>query len=100
MSSNKDVLFQKFQNFKAFIKQEAKSPQVKVLEAYTDQQFLQYSAVLKQFHENGKLQELVDKTVQELEIDAQHKDKIMRYYLCFLEYLNLAIKAEELIPVK
>jgi len=97
--NNKEVLFQKFANFKKFIKEVAKSPHVQVLEAYTDTQFLQYSVILKKFHEEQKLGELVDKTVSELEIDPQHKDKILRYYLCMVEYLSLLDTAEQLVEV-
>ena len=50
---------------------------------------IKHKSNLMKFKEDGKLQEIVDKTVAELEMDPIHKDKIMRYYLCFVEYLSL-----------
>jgi hypothetical protein len=89
MSNNFEILTQKFENFKNFIKEHSKSPKISAFDNYKPIQFLSYSAVLMKFKEDGKLQEIVDKTVAELEMDPIHKDKIMRYYLCFVEYLSL-----------
>ena len=90
--SNYSVLMQKFGNFKTFLKENSKSEKVLLFDQYTDSQFLQYASVLLHFHENGKLREIVDKTVEELKIDVTHTDKINRYYLCFVDYLNLMKK--------
>ena len=90
--SNYSVLMQKFGNFKTFLKENSKSEKVLLFDQYTDAQFLQYASVLLHFHESGKLKEIVDKTVEELKIDVTHTDKVNRYYLCFVDYLNLMKK--------
>ena len=102
MSSNWEVLVSKFSNFRVFIKEIAKSPTVHVFEKYTDQQFLGFSCILMKFHEEGKLGELVDRTLNELEIELIHRDKVMRYFLCFISYLGLLKeeKVPQLVPVK
>ena len=90
--SNYDILMSKFGNFKKFIREVAKSPKVGLFDSYSDAQFLQYSALLLHLHNEGKLREIVDKTISELLIDPVHSDKINRYYLCFCEYLGLMMK--------
>ena len=99
MSSNYEILIQKFNNFKKFVKENSKSPKVALFESYSDAQFLQYSAVLVHFHTEGKLREIVDKTIEELAFDPVHADKINAYYLCFCDYLNLLVKEKsKMIP--
>ena len=90
--SNYDILMSKFANFKKFIRENARSPKVGLFDSYSDGQFLQYSALLLHLHNEGKLREIVDKTISELLIDPVHADKINRYYLCFCEYLGLMMK--------
>ena len=92
MSSNYEVLLQKFNNFKKFVKENSKNPQVSLFEQYTEQQLLQYSSVLFHFDSQGKLKEIVDKTVQELGMDVKHTDLVNRYYRCFIDYLSLMMK--------
>ena len=88
MSSDMQVLVEKFSNFKKFVKENAKSPSVKMFESYTDKQFFGFSHLLVKMHEEKKLDDLVTKTVNDLEIDPIHTDKIMRYYLCFIDYVK------------
>ena len=92
MSSNYEVLLQKFNNFKKFIKENSNSPKVALFEQYTEQQLLQYSSVLFHFDSQGKLKEIVDKTIQELEMDPKHTNLLNRYYRCFVDYLSLMAK--------
>jgi hypothetical protein len=95
--NNFAVLQEKFTNFKKFIKEVAQSPKVQLMANYTDAQFLAFSCVLLKFKSEQKLNELVDKTCDELEIEAIHKDKITRYYICFCDYLDLINKEPEVI---
>lgn len=92
MTSNYEVLTQKFESFKKFLLENSKSPKVQALCAYNNNYFVGYAALLLKIKEQGKLQEIVEKTVVELEMDQIHKDKIMRYFLCFVEYLELLTK--------
>jgi hypothetical protein len=94
MSSNFEILTQKFESFKKIILENSKSPKVSILSNYNNTHFLGYSAVLLKMKEQQKLQEIVDKTVDELKMDKIHKDKIMRYFLCFIDYLELMIKED------
>ena len=97
--SNYDILMSKFGNFKKFIREVAKSPKVGLFDSYSDAQFLQYSALLLHLHNEGKLREIVDKTISELLIDPVHSDKVNAYYLCFCDYLGLMMKAKDkMIP--
>ena len=99
MSSNYEILIQKFNNFKKFVKENSKSPKVALFESYSDAQFLQYSAVLVHFHTEGKLREIVDKTIEDLAFDPVHADKINLYYKCFCDYLDLMVKArDKMVP--
>ena len=92
MSSNYEILIQKFNNFKKFVKENSKSPKVALFEQYSEQQLLQYSSVLLHFDSQGKLKEIVDKTIDELEMDVKHTDLMNRYYRCFIDYLGLMMK--------
>ena len=93
--SNYDILMSKFGNFKKFIREISKSPKVGLFDSYSDAQFLQYSALLLHLHNEGKLREIVDKTISELLIDPVHADKINLYYLCFCDYLGLMMKEKD-----
>lgn len=92
MTSNYEILVQKFENFKKYIKEISKSPKVQIFESYSNAHYIGFSAILSKFQKEQKLKELVDKTMSDLEIDKQHYDKIMRYYLCFCEYIQLIEK--------
>ena len=89
MSTNYEILCQKFNNFKLFVREHAKSPKVQLFATYTDEQFLQFSCILLGFKKDGKIEELAKKTCDDLEIDPQHQQKIARYFECFTQYLLL-----------
>jgi hypothetical protein len=88
MSNDFQVLQEKFQNFKKFMTEISTSPKIQLMKQYTDMQFLAFSVILSKAKSDNKLNEFVDKTCEELEIKSEHKDKLLRYYLCFCEYLE------------
>ena len=89
MATNYEVLVSKFNNFRAYIREHAKSPDMKVFDSYTDKQFLGFSCILLKFKEEGKLGELAGKTCHDMQIGMEHMDKVLRYYICFCDYLML-----------
>jgi hypothetical protein len=50
------------------------------------------------FKKNNKLDEIVNKTCSECQIDDEHKPKITKYYECFCDYLAV-IPKEELMNI-
>ena len=92
MSNDLEILKQKFANFKKFISEHSQNKQkVALMEKYSDVDFLNYSFILVQANKAGKLGFLVDATCKELQIEDQHKEKVKRYYDCFIEYLSKVV---------
>jgi ribosomal protein S15P/S13E len=89
---NYSVLTQKFNNFKCFTKDVSKSPKTAVLLGQSNEQWLGFSSILLQFKNQEKLDEMVKKMCDELEIDLVHKDKITRYFCCFADFIELINK--------
>ena len=95
MSSNLDQLKQKFDNYKKFIKENAKNSMlISVFEGYSYKQFVTFSVILLNMTNQKKLDILVNQTMNELQIDESHKDKITKYYNCFVDYLKIIPKEE------
>ena len=89
MSTDFQILLQKFSNFKTYIKTVAKNEQVmKDYENMTDNEFLLFGLGFL-VPNKSKLDTILDQICNKLSVNDQDvKDKIKRYLECFIEYLE------------
>jgi hypothetical protein len=88
MSTDFQILLQKFNNFKSYVK--SISSNQTVISDYdnmSDNEFLLFGLGFL-VPNKEKIDMIVDQICQKLQItDAEHKEKIKRYIECFIEYL-------------
>lgn len=89
MSTDYQVLLQKFNNFKKFVKQvSTKTEVINDYEKMTDNEFILFGVGFL-VPNKDKLDLITDKVYEKLALtDEAHKEKIKRYLTCFIEYLN------------
>lgn len=97
MSTDYQILIQKFNNFKTFIKSVTKNEQViKDYEKMTDNEFMLFGLGFL-IPNKKKLSNVVDQISIKVEVtDKLCKEKIQRYLECFIEYLEQLNKKEVL----
>lgn len=91
MTNDLEVLFQKFDNFKAYLNEVAVDKhKLKPLLSQSNDQMLARSVMLLAVYKKiNSIDLIINTTCVELGITKQeHKDKIKRYFECFIEYLS------------
>ena len=85
-----DILFQKFDNFKKFCREVSQNKEkLELLVSQDNPQMLARSTLLLAVYKKiGNVDLITNTTCLELGIADQHKDKIKRYFECFVEYLS------------
>lgn len=89
MTTDYQILLQKFNNFRTFIKSISSNQNViKDYENMTENEFLLFGLGFLLPNKN-KLDTIVEQISSKLSItNNEHKDKVKRYLNCFIEYLE------------
>ena len=89
MSTDYQLLLQKFNNFKVYIKSVSTNQEViKDYENMTDNEFILFGLGFL-VPNKAKLDMILDQICKKLNIkDKEQRDKIRRYLECFIEYLE------------
>ena len=99
MSNDLEILTQKFQNFKKFVSEVGTNKEkVNLLVSQTDEQMLTRSSLLLMVHQKTwSIDMITNITCLELGIDKpEDKDKIKKYFNCFIEYLSIIHKDQNI----